>query len=80
MNGKFSKKQITKKKKQIVKYYQKALVIDTASAYVHLGLAQTYLEKNKFKKSLKHIDKAIYYAPKWTLGIATKGVDFKSKW
>ena len=77
-NQLLTEKQSKRKEKKLIKAafktYQKALSFDSTAAYVHLALAKTYSEQSNFDKSIPHINKAIYYAPRWTLAIATKGV------
>ena len=73
MNGHHSKGQIKRKRKAVMKYYRKALAIETTAAFVHLGLSQSYFEQDNIEESIAHIDKAIFFAPKWTLAVATKG-------
>lgn len=69
-----SKRKQKKLSKSAFQAYQKALAYDSTAAYVHLALANVYTEQAKFKESIDHIEKAIFYAPEWALAIATKGM------
>ena len=53
--------------------YQKAIRFDSTASYVHLALANSYLEMADQEKSLNHINKAISLSPSWALALATKG-------